>query len=74
MRNKKHCSGCYNDFYNSKGECWGLKSAKLVSRVIIGIDDMPPYDLKQVKVLSCWQGQRRRAYKGTQFTKDGYWW
>lgn len=32
---KKHCQGCYNDFYNhrincnGKQECWSLASAKL---------------------------------------------
>lgn len=36
-----HCAGCRDDFYNDKNpmgikECWGLKTAKLVTRYRIG--------------------------------------
>ena len=79
MKTKDYCSGCYNDFYNYNNpmgdgspKCWSLQSAKLVSRVIIGIDAHPPYDLKTVKVPNCWAGQSRRAVEKTKFTKDGY--
>jgi len=56
----KKCAGCEQDFYNGKNpyevkECWGLKSAKLVSRKMISINQRPPWKQKPIKVLSCYQ-------------------
>lgn len=78
MIDKKHCSGCYNDWYNyNKGfndspGCWSRKNAKLVSRVLVHIDAMPPYSRKTKKVPSCWRGQRTVAYPKERFNKAGY--
>lgn len=38
---RKYCSGCRDDFYNepgnsTRGQCWNLKSAKVVTRYRIG--------------------------------------
>lgn len=58
---RKLCSGCRNDFYNygnhsTTGECWCLKSAKLVKRYKIYW--WTPMDkasnFTEVKVLSCY--------------------
>lgn len=82
MRNKnmdvKHCAGCYNNFYNQGDKCcWNLKSAKLVWRIPIGVDERPPYKNKKAKrVPSCWRGggsNRTIMIKKEALTKDGYW-
>ena len=58
---RKLCSGCRQDFYNGNnnmgiGECWNLKTAKLVKRYKIYW--WTPMDkasnFKEVKVLSCY--------------------
>lgn len=40
-KDKQYCIGCHDDFYNGNNEmgipeCWGFKSAKVVSRFSIG--------------------------------------
>lgn len=56
----KHCVGCRDDFYNDKNpmgvkECWGLKTAKLMTRYRIGTWTQP--DAKgaftEVRTLNC---------------------
>lgn len=52
------CRGCRNDFYNGNNdigvkECWSLKSAKIVKRKFVHMNDMPPWRHKPVRTLSC---------------------
>ena len=77
----KYCRGCYNDYYNGHNRvgikgCWHLPKAKVVWRVPIGQWEPPPYDLKCIRVASCWSGDATIAirYKPkSAFTKEGYW-
>ena len=55
----KYCVGCYETFYNGNNtvgvkECWNLKSAKLVMKKKVGIDDVPPWNHTPIKCLSCY--------------------
>lgn len=61
LEKKEHCCGCQDDYYNygnnsTTGECWMLKTAKLVKRYKIGW--WTPMDkasnFSEVKVLSCY--------------------
>lgn len=81
---QKHCSGCHDNYYNSKstsgssnGMCWSRKSGQLVSRIAIGVDEPPPYkNKKKIKVPDCWHGggsNRTIMVKPESITKDGYW-
>lgn len=79
---KKHCSGCIDNFYNGNNpygvkECWSLKDAKLVTRIAIGHWESPPYlNKKKLKVPACWQGEgsnRTHYIKPESITTDGYW-
>lgn len=61
---KKYCNGCEDDFYNNKNpleikECWHLESAKLIFKKKVGIDEVPPWNMKPIKVLSCY---RQKGY------------
>lgn len=56
---KKHCEGCRNDFYNAKNdlgvsECWSFKTAKLVWRKEVHINQRPPWDQKAQKMPNCY--------------------
>ena len=35
-------------------ECWNLKSAKLVTKKKVGINDVPPWNHTPIKCLSCY--------------------
>jgi hypothetical protein len=44
---KKYCAGCNENFYNGNNDlgvhvCWCLKTAKLIKRKRVGINDVPP--------------------------------
>ena len=59
----KHCIGCRNNFYNGNNnmeikECWSLKSAKLVLKKEVGVDQRPPWKQKPRRVLSCYHKQK----------------
>ena len=70
MSEKKDlCAGCRNNFYNqpgksTSGECWSLKSAKVVTRYKLGWWTAPtqPGAFKEVKVLSCYHQPGQAAY------------
>ena len=79
---KKHCSGCDNNFYNGNNnlgvkKCWSLKTAKLVSRITIGNWEKPPYkNKKKIKVPDCYheRGSNRTHYIDPAcLTSNGYW-
>lgn len=58
-KSKTMCNGCRDDFYNHRTnfdgstECWHYKDAKVVKRMVIHINQMPPYKQKPETVLSC---------------------
>lgn len=79
---KKYCNGCADNFYNGNNplnvkECWLLKKAKLVNRIMIGHWENPPYKNKTIiKQPSCYheRGNNRTHYVSPdKITKEGYW-
>ena len=64
---RKHCLGCYNDFYNhnnmgmnmatGKPECWMLKDAKIIWRKEVHIDQRPPWTQKAERFPDCYHCQ-----------------
>lgn len=79
---RKHCSGCRNNFYNGNNnlgveECWSLKSARLSSRIPVGNWERPPYlNKKKVQVPSCYHegGSNKTHYiKPECINSEGYW-
>jgi hypothetical protein len=60
---KSNCHGCHDDFYNQKGnatngECWSFKSAKLIMRKEVHVDQRPPWDQKARLLPDCYHAQR----------------
>ena len=60
MIDRKHCSGCRDNFYNGNNEygvkeCWNLKNAKLVMRKQIHINQVPPWNQKARKFPDCYR-------------------
>lgn len=56
---RKYCNGCRQDFYNGSNpygikECWNLKSARLVWKKQVHINQIPPWKQKPIKVLNCY--------------------
>jgi len=56
----QHCIGCRDDFYNDKNpigvkRCWGLKTAKMVTRFRIGTWTKPdqPGAFTEVRKFNC---------------------
>ena len=52
------CRGCRDNFYNGFNdigvkECWHLKSAKLVKKKKVPLDQRPPWKQEAIEVLSC---------------------
>jgi len=59
---QKHCCGCHDDFYNqqghsAEGKCWMFKSAKLIWRKSVDINQRPPWNQKAERFLSCYHRQ-----------------
>lgn len=59
----KYCFGCEDNFYNDSNpygikECWNLKSAELVLKKKIHVDQEPPWNQKPIKVLQCYHQKR----------------
>jgi len=59
MKDVTHCSGCHDDFYNhgggcTPGPCWSLKSARVVSRKRVHINQRPPWDQKAERLPNCY--------------------
>ena len=66
----QHCLGCRDDFYNDKNpmgvkRCWGLKTAKMVTRYEIGTWTAPtePFAFTERKTLSCFHADGRHYYE-----------
>lgn len=74
----RHCAGCHNDFYNGHNnlgvkECWSLKDAQLVPRLLIHVDRPPPYREKPQLRPVCYKAERHVTVNPDSLTKDGYW-
>jgi len=78
---KSDCAGCESNFYNGNNElgvkeCWHFKTAKIVSRIMIGHWERPPYkDKKVIKKPNCFfeRGNNRTHYVDpNKITKEGY--
>jgi hypothetical protein len=56
--NRKHCSGCRNNIYNSgfmgAEMCWSRKTGKMEMRVEVPMWQPPPYSQTPRKVPSCY--------------------
>lgn len=66
----KHCAGCRDDFYNDHNpygvkECWGLKTARMVTRYRIGTWTRPtePGAFTKVKKLNCFHRNGEHYYE-----------
>lgn len=75
---KQHCLGCEDDFYNGKNpygvqECWLLKTANLVPRILIHVDQPPPYNIAPQELPSCYRKKRFVTVKPESLTESGYW-
>jgi len=72
------CSGCRNNFYNGNNElgvskCWSMKTAELVKKVEIHVDQMPPYkNVKAVLRPNCYHRARFVFVPPERIGKDGY--
>lgn len=59
MKDTTRCGGCRNDFYNGQNElgvkqCWSVKSARVILRRRVGINDTPPWTRKPERLPSCY--------------------
>ena len=55
----RHCQGCRNDFYNGKNpykikECFSLKSAELMLKKEVYVNQIPPWNQEPRQILSCY--------------------
>jgi hypothetical protein len=78
MTDVKHCDGCHNDFYNGHNDigvkqCWALKDATLEPRLLINVEQAPPYRQKPTLRPTCYKAQRYVTVKPEALDKDGYW-
>lgn len=65
MIDRKWCSLCHDDYYNSSqtsgsstGICWCRDDAKVVWRKEVSIDQRPPYTQKARRFPSCYHRPR----------------
>lgn len=76
---KSDCGGCIDDFYNDHNpygvkECWHFKSAKIVKRVRVGIDERPPYKHHRPQpMMDCRTEKGYALVDPSRIAKDGYW-
>lgn len=77
-KDKSLCNGCYNQEYHhglgGAKECWNYKSAEIILRIPMSINEMPPYDKKRAnKMMSCYR-RSQMAYPSPDALDDkGYW-
>lgn len=56
---KKHCAGCYDNFYNTDTKtCWMLGTAELIMRKRVHIDAVPPWRNAPAEYPSCYRQPR----------------
>ena len=88
MMDSKYCLGCSEDFYNGKNplgveKCWMLRTAKLIRRVRVHINEWPPWRHEAQWLPTCYcesqyvfvlpdnpscQEPKEDAHAGTQAT------
>jgi ArsR family metal-binding transcriptional regulator len=64
QKTKAECSGCSENFYNGNNdlgvqECWSFKSAKILKRKKVPLDQCPPWKQPAAYYMSC---RRERGY------------
>lgn len=67
---QKHCLGCEDDFYNGKNpmgvkQCWGLKTAKILTRYEIDTWTTPTQRgaFSEVKKPNCYHAKGQHYYE-----------
>lgn len=65
---KSHCKGCRENFYNGENpygvtECWHLKTAKLILRKAVPLDQRPPWNQRAELYPSCYRKPRHVMVK-----------
>lgn len=76
---KKDCGGCHNNFYNGHNgigvqECWSFKTAEMVKKLDIHVDQRPPYKgMKPTSRPSCYKAQRMVRVDVSALDSRGYW-
>ncbi len=55
IEKRKMCAGCHDNYYNCNETdcCWSLRTAKVVKRKMVHINDVPPWNHTPIKTLSC---------------------
>ena len=57
--NKSKCIGCYNNVYNNglhgSTECWSLKTAKVIKRKEVHINQIPPWNQNPISLPDCYR-------------------
>jgi hypothetical protein len=77
MIDPKHCEGCRDDWYNQNvpGGCWNRRDAQLVQRLLIPIDQAPPWRgslMRQHQVPSCYRKPHFAALDPASVTAEGW--
>ena len=79
MIDVKHCAGCEDDFYNGNNDlgvvrCWHLEAATLAPRLLIGINQPPPYLRDKPQMLPvCYRKRRFVTVKPEAIDSQGLW-
>lgn len=77
-KSKEACSGCYNDDYNrglgGAKECWSYKSAKIIKRLSVHVNQMPPFNAENAEpMMSCFNRPQWCCVSPDALTSEGYW-
>lgn len=56
---KRHCAGCRDNFYNGNNdlgvsECWLFRTAKLIRRRRVRMDEAPPWKATPETLPNCY--------------------
>jgi len=67
---KKHCQGCENTFYPN---CWSLEDSKVVKRIIVTTNQMPPFKSKPRETLDCYHRKGYAYIDPKNINQKGFW-
>jgi hypothetical protein len=75
---KKYCRGCRDNFYNGNNdlgvkECWMLADAKRENRLLIPIDQRPPYTQPPQLLPTCYHAKGYVTVKPEALDSKGFW-
>ncbi len=79
VKTKALCFGCYNDEYNNglggANECWEYGESKVIKRLCVHINQMPPYNFKDNAdwKLSCYRKPQYCYVNEGALNSEGYW-